>query len=783
MEHFLRYDQRINNQLIALLVVFVCTLFSLPVYAGEKQAAVSNAGSSATLDFANGLYARKMYGPAIAEYEKFLKQHPNSPEVSSARFRYADSFYYTRDYASAIAHFEIFIRNFPLDKRIPMALFRLGTARFYQGNPAQAIRTFLKLRTSEDPVIRAGANFYIAKCLDKRGKTARSLKMLENLIAGETQSEYAAYAGVEIGDHYIKEGNFDEALKGYKVAADNPEPQDLSAQAKYKVAEIYFSQKEYGQAALYYQKVFEDFITNMKDKSLLGLFYCDFQTQNLEAAENRYESQKQAVDASRYKAEVLFLIANLLADKGRRDEAIAKLDLVLLDKTADDLLKEKAQFKKAGILASSGKNDQSLIELDKLTAASKNKPRALFEKAQVLGDAGKFSDALQSYEQVLTQFPDSDQAKTALFQSAITCQKLGQTDNARRRFSQYAEKYASEPNAELALLQVIQIDLDTKAFQSAHREALDFIQSHGTSPKIDIAYYKKSVAATGLKQYEDAASGFKAIVDNYPGSKLSAESLYGLAVSYENSERSQEALATYEDFMSRFSDHALVRDVLPRIGYLYVQTEQFEKMSVFYQDLIFNKPQVKIDTDGAFWLIQYLLDKKDYDVLNRILDMLPTRFADKNLNHEMEFFKGEAAMGKKDYEQAVSHYTQALSSKPEGNFVPHAYLGLGIAQAALAQDAEAEKNFNEALKYDSEIKVAMRARFEIANLRLKAQDLENAAKSFMMVAILYEDPKYTPPSLYKAGECFRALGKVEEAVNAFTELKNKYPDNEWTQKI
>lgn len=779
MEYIVRNYKRV------VASVFLATFLVAPAstLAGEKQAAVSNAGSSATLDFANGLYARKMYGPAIAEYEKFLKQHPNSPEVSSARFRYADSFYYTRDYASAIAHFEIFLRNFPLDKRVPMALFRLGTARFYQGNPAQAIRTFLKLRTSDDPVIRSGARFYIAKCLDKKGKSARSLHMLEQLVSENTQSEYATYAGIEIGDHYIKEGNFAEALKGYKIAADNPQPQDLSSQAKYKVAEIYFSQKDYVQAALYYQKVFEDFITNMKDKALLGLFYCDFQTQNLESAEKRYAAEKAVIDAGRHKSEILFLMANLLADKDRKDEAILKLDEVLTDPLADDLLKEKAQFKKAGILASRGENDKSLLELDKLTAASKNKPRAIFEKAQVLGDAGKLNEALQSYEQVITQFPDSEQAKMALFQSAITCQKLGQNDSARRRFEQYAEKYSAEPNVDVALLQVIQIDLDTQQFQSAHREALQFIQSRQGSPKLDIAYYKKAVAATGLKQVEDAAGGFQVIVQQYPNSKLYAEALYGLAVSYENTSKPMEALAVYEDFMNRFSEHALSRAVLPRIGYLYIQTEQLEKMSAFYQELIFNKTQVKIDTDGAFWLVQYLLDKKDYDTLNRVLDVLPARFTDKDLDHEMAFFKGEAAMGNKDYSQAATHYSTAITTNTNGSFVPHAYLGLGIAQAAMSQDTEAEKNFNEALKFDSEIKVAMRARFEIANLRLKAQDLENAAKSFMMVAILYDDPKYTPPSLYKAGECYRALGRLDDAVNAFTELKNKYPDSEWTAKI
>ena len=44
--------------------------------------------SSGALDFANGLYARKMYGPAISEYAKFL----NSPAAGQAPVEAASAY-------------------------------------------------------------------------------------------------------------------------------------------------------------------------------------------------------------------------------------------------------------------------------------------------------------------------------------------------------------------------------------------------------------------------------------------------------------------------------------------------------------------------------------------------------------------------------------------------------------------------------------------------------------------------------------------------------------------
>ena len=162
---------------------------------------------------------------------------------------------------------------------------------------------------------------------------------------------------------------------------------------------------------------------------------------------------------------------------------------------------------------------------------------------------------------------------------------------------------------------------------------------------------------------------------------------------------------------------------------------------------------------------------------------LPARFPKEDLKHQLLFFKGESAMGAKDYPKSADFYSQAIQERAEGAYVAQAHLGLGIAHAAMDDTAAAEKDFNAALSYDHELKVAMRARFELANLRLKAKDLEGAAKAFMLVAILYDDPKYTPPALYKAGECFRSLQRMDEAQKAFLELKTRYPESDWARKV
>ena len=499
MEHFFRDHQRKVKVLQASAIFLFFAALGPSALAADQKASQT----ASSLDFANGLYARKMYGPAITEYEKFLRSNPGSPEAAAARFRYADAHYFSKDYAGAIAHFELFLKTYPEDKRVPLANFRMSTARYYQGDRARAIRGFVRLAaTAQDPLIRCGAKFYLAKSLESKGQEEKGLRLLEKLVKESPQNEYASYAGVSIGDHHLRNGNFGGALHGYLITAVNQNPSDLTRLARFKVAEIHFSQKNYSEAAGFYQKVFKESPKKMTDdlkmKSLLGLFYCDYNISDLAGAERRLSENRPLVESSAYLSEILFLLASLQADGKKYEESLKNLDEILLDKNSDETLREKAGFKKVSVLSQKGEKDLSLKELEKIfTGTSKSADRALFEKAELLAEIGKTDDALAAYQQVVQQYPDSEYAKNALYRSAIARMKAGQTDAAKADLKEYALHHSLDPNADLALLQIVQIDLDAKKFNEAFEAAEKFIKEHSSSPILDIAYYKLGVAATG----------------------------------------------------------------------------------------------------------------------------------------------------------------------------------------------------------------------------------------------------------------------------------------------
>jgi TolA-binding protein len=516
-----------------IFFLFFSLIFFTPVcLAGETD--------NSNLDFANGLYARKMYAAAAQEYEKFIQANPASPEISSARFRIAESSYFLKDYEKAVFYFEFFVKDFPGDKRADLALFRVGASKYHLKDFAAAIRVLLSVfKKSADPNIKSGCLFYLGKSYQAREKGDKSLEMFHKAVQDYPQSDYARYASDEI--------------------------------------------------------------------------------ENVHLAKKR--SQKE-------------------------------------------------------------------------------------------------------------------------------------------------------------MLETIQKKLAAEDFSGASKDAELFVQKHSESPWTDIAWYKWAVAESGRKNFKKSSELFKKFLENYPKSKLIPESLAGAALSLENEGFFSESASFYEKIMTDFPDHALSKKSVLRLANVYLKMADFEKVYALYQDILFRRVDVEVAPEIVFWVIQYSLDHKRYERVPKALETLSVRFPEKNFSDAINFFLGETSRGLGKDLEAVSHYSKVITEKPDSVYVSHSYLGRGLANARQNQWELAEQDFNEAMRFDQEVRVAAQARFEIANLKLRAGDWTEAAKAFMMVAILYEDPKLTPLALQKAGECFEKAGQTEESKKAFEELKTRYPG--WT---
>jgi len=89
---------------------------------------------------------------------------------------------------------------------------------------------------------------------------------------------------------------------------------------------------------------------------------------------------------------------------------------------------------------------------------------------------------------------------------------------------------------------------------------------------------------------------------------------------------------------------------------------------------------------------------------------------------------------------------------------------------------KARKEVDEALLLQPEGRWNAEGRLLSAQIELSQGNYDAAARAFMTVGVLYDDPSITPRALQQAAHAYRKSNNLMDAQKAETELKQRFPD-------
>jgi len=127
-------------------------------------------------------------------------------------------------------------------------------------------------------------------------------------------------------------------------------------------------------------------------------------------------------------------------------------------------------------------------------------------------------------------------------------------------------------------------------------------------------------------------------------------------------------------------------------------------------------------------------------------DKTPIKPAFGEIETEAEEFasKGDMAVARGHFDEAVEAYTRALRSEPADKVLPFLLLKLGDATLGLAQPSQARH--------------------------------EKALKHYARLVADFPESAPAEQGQFMAAECYRALGRVEEASDAYGQFARRFPD-------
>ena len=417
--------------------------YGYPAATGDTAAArlAQAAGQNAIVAFDSALVRnrtdRAMQDSLFAVTDRFVAAYPQTDVAKKALISKGRRASETQRWDVMAQTFQTYAQNYPNDPYTPTAQKLIGDALYKQGQYAEAQNQW---ELAQNVARTSG-----------RSALADTISRLRTGAAG-------AFA-----DTLIRQGQYRRAAEEVYVAFADKNPQNAKAPDALRDAiETYMividSARQKNQSA--------DDVTQARDRAI--------------ELTNRLVTQYPSY---KYRLQYQNLNARLLADAGRRDEAVAALGAVI-----------------------------------SATPKGTAQADAMVRLAVTLDSLGKKPEAAAAYERFAAAYPSDKRAADAQHNAALTYIQAGDSASAARAFATFASRFPRDPRAGAAREQRIVLLRATGDSATARTELTQLCRN----PTSDAA--RSECAAQRAEQAETAArAAFErgvSIFNEYRGEKL-----------------------------------------------------------------------------------------------------------------------------------------------------------------------------------------------------------------------------------------------------------------------
>ncbi|MBN2731182.1 MAG: tetratricopeptide repeat protein, partial [Balneolaceae bacterium] len=435
----------------------------------HEEAPDTDVGQQALFWNADSYYNMQQYGPASREFRRFIQNYPDSKLIGAARYSLGWSYFKMGDYSSAIQPFRDFLNNYnPPD----IALFpydtdtrlRLGDSYYAMSDYDQAIQVYQQ-SVNDDP---GGdyALFQIANSYYRSERTYEAVRTFRRFLQTFPNSRLREQAQYNIAYIYLNAENYEQAIVEFQTAINNYPGTRWAARSQYNIGDAYYNAGEYQKAIAAYRKVMEQYPnSDYVVEAANGIDYSRKAAQTGNPADKDTASTQSAVDE-------------------------------FIENNPQSATNDQLRYRQAESLVQSGDYLKAIEELEQYIRVSNNQellPDAYINLATSYEQTSRSAKAAEAYKTVLKEYPDSDEAASALTELGRLEAAQGNHQAAYDYYNQLLDKggtarleaYVGMGSAQLAMG-------NTQAAKEQYQSALQINSSFDAA--------KVGLAKTAIKQ-------------------------------------------------------------------------------------------------------------------------------------------------------------------------------------------------------------------------------------------------------------------------------------------
>ena len=721
------------------------------------------------LERANNFYSRKMYDLAVPEYELFLISSSPAGGRDAALFRLAECHRMLGNIPSSRSGYEKLAMEFQKGEFAGAGAYRLGEFLFGEKNYEAANAQFqTAARESKDSEVKLTALYFSARSLDYLKQDKEALEAYKSVLAVEGKNPYREHAIMASADIASRSGQKEAALASYEQLAKSGRTA-MAAEAAVKGGAIASELGQKEKAA----SLFENALGNpeggdWKSVAILGAMRLRYQASAYKAVAEMAPLVDQLGPDAR--PEALQILAASYRQSGNNLDARRTYDRILKE-FPDSAPSDDARYQR--LVSLYALKDKNLVaEIDSFlekTTNPKERTQAQLLKAETLFKQAEYTEAGKVYEALLSrELPDELRAD-ALYKLGWCLATAGNHSAAASVYSEFLGKFPDHKLAPTALAQRALSKQESKAFESAIEDFDTIAAKYPSTKEHELALQQKALIYGQLKKYPEMTATFEKLLAIFPKSAAAAQANFWLGwAAFEQKDYKAaiprlEAARTLD--AAQYGERASLRIIL---SYYYLEDrESVTREAAAYKG-------GNLPAEITLWLASRLVDEGNYAKAEALLLPLASNPAALTPEAWINLGESEIRLGKfKEARGPVDKFLETArdSATRARGLMASAQIHLGLKNPALAVPV-----IEEALLLQPEGRTNAEARLLQGDILLAQGNADAAARAYMTVSVLIDDPAITPRALRKAADAYQRANNRFESEKALAQLRQKYPD-------
>ncbi|MFO7871160.1 MAG: tetratricopeptide repeat protein [Kiritimatiellia bacterium] len=773
----------------------------------KKEPEHSLAGSAA---FWSGeeYFKAENYTMAAEAYRTVLKDYPDSEYAQHALYSLGWTLYRLERYGPAAKIFSGFLERYPESDLIPDCKVKLAQCLTETEEYSRAQAVF-------EDVLEAGgeigheARTGLAWCLYRRNRLKESAEMFTRAALKLGKSEKAATCLFNAANALMEMENYAEAVRKYESIAENCSGTPLADEADYWRACCLLKLERFREADALLKGIrAEGPLKDKKPEILYTSAEAKFALENYKDAARGYKTVAGKFPDHPLADEAAYGLM-LALEKSGKIKAAEAAGRQFFTRFARSETAPSARFALAEYRFRLGAYEESLKDFRAFLKESRD--------ANLAGDAhckigwclmrlDRPAEAFEHFLKSVRDCPGSRSAAEAAYMAGQAAEAAGQTEKAREYYSDCVKKFPSGEYSLRSRLATALLDIDGERYAEGLKKVDSFLKNNPENPLVDYAYVYRGEALAGLKRYSEALEAYaevkkkrtEAAVDAAYGSAWTlrrmgkhdpaAEAFSDVAGTgspkaenaafwycrcLEDAGKTGRAAGEYGSFLSRYPESERSDEAAYRRALCTSRAEKHEAAREMYRSFLKKKPDSSFAPYAVYDLGWLNMEKGNSEEAEKYFTALVRDYPESGLIPDVSFRLGEIEYEKKHYARAVSCYRKTAGA--DVPFADKVLYKLGWAYRRLGKQSEAADTFSRLAREFPQSEFRAEARYRAGKALQTLSRYDEAVAEYRKAV----SKEFAQRALFGIAECRRLAGKHKEALTAYAELEEKFPDGEF----